>query len=56
MGRLRPEIEEGIRSFAVEFHLIFYIILDDGIELVRVLHGSQDIATAWAADNKSEPN
>lgn len=48
MGRARPEIqEEGIRSFAAESHVIFYIGLLDGMELVRVIHGSQDLETAW---------
>ena len=51
MGRTRPEIqEEGIRSFVAESHVIFYIALLDGMELVRVIHGSQDLETAWAVD------
>ena len=51
IGRKRPEIqEEGIRSFPAESHVIFYIALEDGIELVRVIHGSQDLETAWAVD------
>jgi toxin ParE1/3/4 len=50
MGRERPEIrEEGIRSFAAESHLIFYVVIPDGIELMRVIHGSQDLGTAWVA-------
>jgi toxin ParE1/3/4 len=49
MGRERPEIqEEGIRSFVAESHVIFYIALADGMELVRVIHGSQDLDQAWA--------
>ena len=50
MGRARPEIEEGIRSFVAESHVIFYIALVDGMELVRVLHGSQDIERTWTRD------
>ena len=51
MGYARPEIqEEGIRSFVAESHVIFYIALADGIELVRVIHGSQDLEKVWAAD------
>lgn len=51
MGRKRPEIsEEGIRSFPAESHVIFYIALQDGIELVRVIHGSLDLEKAWTAD------
>ncbi len=48
MGRARPEIPDaGIRSFVAESHVIFYIALLDGMELVRVIHGSQDLAKAW---------
>ena len=51
MGRARPEIqEEGIRSFVAESHVLFYIALLDGMELVRVIHGSQDLEKAWADD------
>lgn len=47
MGRSRPELqEEGIRSFVAESHIIFYIALADGMELVRVIHGSQDLEKA----------
>lgn len=48
MGRARAELqEEGIRSFVAESHVIFYIALLDGMELVRVIHGSQDIEKVW---------
>jgi toxin ParE1/3/4 len=55
MGRNRPEIqEEGIRSFPAESHVMFYIALEDGIELVRVIHGSQDLENAWAVDESGK--
>ncbi len=48
MGRARPEIrEEGVRSLVAGSHVIFYRALADGMELVRVIHGSQDIERAW---------
>ena len=51
MGRKRPEIlEEGIRSFPAESHVIFYIAIEDGIELIRVIQGSQDLEKAWTVD------
>jgi toxin ParE1/3/4 len=51
MGRERPEIqEEGIRSFVAESHIIFYVALADSMELVRVIHGSQDIEKAWVRE------
>jgi toxin ParE1/3/4 len=56
MGRKRPEIpDEVIRSFPAESHIVFYIAFEDGIELVRVIHASQDLEKAWAVD-KSEQN
>jgi toxin ParE1/3/4 len=30
MGRLRPEFGEGVRSFTVENHVIYYRYADDG--------------------------
>jgi toxin ParE1/3/4 len=47
MGRLRPEFGPGVRSFAVENHVIYY--RDDGEVLIaRVLHGRRDQAAAWS--------
>ncbi len=43
MGRERAEIEEGLRSFSVGSYVVFYLLLADGIDIVRVLHGARDI-------------
>jgi toxin ParE1/3/4 len=42
-GRARGELVHGLRSFPVGNYLIFYVIVIDGIEVVRVMHGRQDI-------------
>lgn len=42
MGERRDELYKGLRSFPVGNYLIFYINLDDGVDIVRVLHGSRD--------------
>lgn len=42
-GRERRELRFGLRSFAVGNYVIFYVALPDGIEVVRVMHGRQDI-------------
>jgi len=42
-GRLRPELLESLRSFPVGRYIIFYLPIKNGIEVVRVLHGSRDI-------------
>jgi toxin ParE1/3/4 len=47
MGRLRPEFGDGVRSFAVESHVIYYG-LDGDVLIARVLHGRRDQAAAWS--------
>jgi toxin ParE1/3/4 len=43
MGRKRDELYPGLQSFPVGKYLIFYMPINDGIEIVRVLHGMMDI-------------
>jgi toxin ParE1/3/4 len=45
MGRSREELADGLRSFAFGRYVVFYVALIDGIDVVRVLHGSRDIAS-----------
>ena len=45
MGRLRPELPGSPRSFPVGRYIIFYCPINDGIEVVRVLHGSRDLGS-----------
>jgi toxin ParE1/3/4 len=50
MGRRRDELAPGLRSFPAGRYVIFYLPLTDGVDIVRVLHGSRDIETVFAAD------
>ena len=43
MGRNRDELHPGLQSFPVGKYLIFYMPINGGIEIVRVLHGMMDI-------------
>lgn len=43
MGMSRDDIQADLRSQPVGKYLIFYLPLADGIEIVRVLHGSRDV-------------
>lgn len=43
LGRLRPELAPDLRSLAVGNYVIFHRAIPDGIEIVRVLHGAQDL-------------
>jgi toxin ParE1/3/4 len=42
-GRPRPDLGQNLRSFPVERYIIIYAPVSDGIEVVRVIHGRQDI-------------
>jgi len=43
MGRARDELSSGIRSLAFGRYVVFFQPSPDGIDVVRVLHGSRDI-------------
>ena len=42
-GRARGELAPNVRSFPVGSYLLFYRPANDGIELIRVLHGARDL-------------
>ena len=44
MGRARPELADGLRSFPTRTpYIIFYLLNADGLLVVRVLHHARDI-------------
>lgn len=46
-GRLRGELAPNLRSVAVGNYVIFYRPDDEGIQIIRVLHGSRDIPSLF---------
>ena len=50
MGRARDELAPGVRSFPFGRYVVFYVPLDDGIDVVRVLHGARDIDAVFYPD------
>jgi toxin ParE1/3/4 len=50
MGRVRDELAEGIRSFPIGRHVVFYVTIPGGIEIIRVLNGARDIFTIFNPD------
>lgn len=48
MGRVRDELAVDIRSFPFGRYVIFYVPIEDGIDVVRVLHGARDIDAIFA--------
>lgn len=47
LGKIRPDIYTGVRSFVFKRHTIFYREVDDAIEIIRFLHGSRDVDSAF---------
>ncbi len=43
MDTKRDELMDALRSLPVGNYLVFYLPLEDGAEIVRVLHRSRDI-------------
>jgi toxin ParE1/3/4 len=42
-GRARGDLAPNLRSFPVGNYIIFYVPISDGIDVIRVMHGRQDI-------------
>lgn len=51
-GPARPELHVHVRSFPVGQYIIFYRIVDGGIELLRVLHGRRDVRRSFRTQSK----
>ena len=43
IGRDRPELNEGLRSFPVGNYLIFYRVWAGEVAIARVIHGARDL-------------
>lgn len=44
LGRPRPEIGEGARSLVIERWLVFYRVVEDGAQVVRIVDGARDLS------------
>ena len=55
LGRERPEITPGLRSFPAWPYVIFYRPLAEGCRVMRVVHGHQDLARAFGRPQRGEP-
>jgi len=47
VGREQNQFLVGLRSFVVKNYFIFYLPIDDGIDILRVLHSSRDIESIF---------
>jgi toxin ParE1/3/4 len=48
-GRARDEVRSGLRSFAAAPHVVFYRVVRDTPQIVRLLDGRQDIEEEFGA-------
>ncbi|MCY3956002.1 MAG: type II toxin-antitoxin system RelE/ParE family toxin [Nitrospira sp.] len=47
IGTSCDALSPGLRFLVVDKYVLFYIALDDGIEVVRVLHGARDLESLF---------
>jgi len=48
MGRVRPELAEGVRSWSTSTrYILFYVPAVNGITILRVLHHARDIPNVF---------
>lgn len=47
MGVKQDRFSVGLRSFSFQNYLLFYRPIDDGIRLIRVLHGARDFKSLF---------
>lgn len=51
IGRKRDELYPGLRSLPCKQYLIFYRLLNDDIEIFRVVSGYQDLTALFTEDS-----
>ncbi|MDK9723220.1 MAG: type II toxin-antitoxin system RelE/ParE family toxin [Rhodospirillales bacterium] len=51
IGRVRDELLPEVRMFPFGNYLIFYDVIQGGIQVVHVVHGARDVRRMFAQDN-----
>ena len=47
MGRARDELRAGVRSWPIKSWVIFYRVVADNVEVIRVLHARQETSNIF---------
>jgi toxin ParE1/3/4 len=50
-GKSYEAIRPGLRGLSLEGYVVFYRLLDDGIEILRVVSGRRDLPTLFEESN-----
>ena len=45
LGRERDDVKAGYRSFPQGRHVVFYLIVPEGVEVIGIVHQSADVDT-----------
>jgi toxin ParE1/3/4 len=48
LGVRREELAPGLRSISVEEYLVFYRLIENGVEILRVISGYRDLDALFA--------
>jgi toxin ParE1/3/4 len=54
IGRSRSQLAPGLRSLPFGRYVIFYLPIEDGIDLVRLLHSARDVDAAFDEGSAGE--
>jgi toxin ParE1/3/4 len=52
MGKQYSSIREGLRGMPLDGYIIFYRVLGDGVEIMRVVNGRQDLEALFNDGNE----
>jgi toxin ParE1/3/4 len=50
MGRPRDKLQPGLRAVLVSPYIVFHRVMDNDVQIVRVLHERRNIEAIFAAD------
>ncbi len=55
LGRRRPDLRGGLRSFSLGTHVVYYRITAGQVQVLRVLHGARDAPAILAISEGLNP-
>jgi toxin ParE1/3/4 len=51
MGQLRDDLRPGLRIFVADSYVILYYAVDDGIEVIGIVHAARHIEWLFQSEN-----
>ncbi|RLJ22200.1 type II toxin-antitoxin system RelE/ParE family toxin [bacterium endosymbiont of Escarpia laminata] len=53
MGRHRTDVKDGYYSYPQGAHVVFYLVRNEGIDIIGIPHHRMDVMNYFVAENKS---